>query len=127
MFDGCLAGVMPEPSGTLLRDTREALRSSVHAHVAAIESGTPEQEVLAEAGVARVIQAIADMPEGETALRESAEGEDLAVRYVVAGLWRGLDRSAALRILRDMDLDYSRPLLSYSAQMAAALLLSEGA
>jgi hypothetical protein len=117
-----LAELIPDLIDAPLPRLREALRSSAAAHVMAIESGTVEQEVLTEAVLRRIIHAISGMPEGPSMLRELAEDGGLAERFAMAGNWEGLDRPWALRLLRSIELDYSRPMLSHSARMTAALL-----
>jgi hypothetical protein len=121
-ISGLLTEMIPDSTGASHQELRKALRNSADAHVAAIESGTVEQEVLTEEVLRQVIQVISDAPEGRSVLRESVEAGSLAERFATAGHWGDLDRTTALRILRSFSLDHSRPLLSRSARMTAALL-----
>ncbi|MEU0940415.1 hypothetical protein [Embleya sp. NPDC005971] len=123
--DEFVAGLLPGPAGRSLPELRESLWSAARTHVKAVEFGTLEEDVLSEAGVGRIIAAISELPGGEALLRQAAEAEDAAVRFAVAGQWRELDRSTALRVLHDFELDNSRPLLGYPARMVAALLRGE--
>ncbi|MEU0940414.1 hypothetical protein [Embleya sp. NPDC005971] len=125
--DEFVARLLPgRPAERSLRELREALWSVALTHVTAIESGPRDGDVLTEAGLGRIIGAISELPGGDALLREAAEAEDVAVRFAVAGQWPELDRVEALRVLRDVQLDHSRPRLGYGAEMAAALLRGEG-
>lgn len=81
--------------------------------------------MLTGAGLARVVRVLSDAPAGRAALRASADAEDAAVRYAVAAHWRELHPSTALRVLREIERDRSRPLLGDAARTAAALLAAD--
>lgn len=98
-----------------LQELTDELVETARARVAAVEKRDIRRDILAESSIFELLGEVGVRPGGSDIISGFVALDDVAIRFVIADQWRGIDLQVAAQILEDISHDVARPLLAYAA------------